>query len=156
MSSDPTPAQTPAQTPIPGAPPPYPPGYAQTAVRPAYLPGPQFRSPLQWRAYVRANLEAGQPIGRMLGEMAGSGIGPELAYGLIADVLRDMRDRAVRFLIGSGLFAAAGAVASFATLQFARSTGGSTYLVWYGPVIVGAIGFIYGLYLFFRVPKLPR
>jgi hypothetical protein len=86
--------------------------------------------------------------------MAISGVGQSDAYALVAEVAAAMRKRALGFVAGGAIAVVVGLVVTFATLQMAHS-GGGTYIVWWGPVVFGAIAAIYGLRLLSRVPQVP-
>lgn len=133
----------------PGLPPP---GYQP--YRPSYGPQPQIRSRLQWAAYLRTRLDAGQPLSQLLLEMAVSGIGQADAYLLVAEVAQAMRKRALGFLIGGGIAVLVGLMVTFATLQMAQSRG-CVYIMWWGPVVFGGMAAIYGLRLLSHVPRVP-
>lgn len=126
-----------------------------TGQPPGYGPQPQVRSRLQWRAYLRARLDAGQPLAQLLYEMAISGIGQADAYALVAEVAAAMRKRARGFTISGAIAVVVGLLVTFNTLQMAQSWGGRTYIVWWGPVVFGAMAAIYGLRLLSRVPRVP-
>jgi hypothetical protein len=130
------------------------PGYPPTGYPPNYGPQPQVRSRLQWGAYLRARLDAGQPLAQLLYEMAISGIGQADAYALVAEVAAAMRKRALGFTIGGAIAVVVGLMVTFITLQMAQS-GGGTYFVWWGPVVFGGMAAIYGLRLLSRVPRVP-
>ena len=141
--------------------PPVAPGYSPpapvAAPQPAYAPYPQFRSPLQWKAYVRTQLDAGQPVATMLYEMGATGVNQQDAYRLVADVVGSMRKRALAFVIGGGIAVLIGLGVTLATMQAAQqeaeTSGSGMYVMWWGPIIFGAIAAVYGLYLLGRVPK---
>jgi hypothetical protein len=145
-------------------PPAAPPGYYPQAYPPqpyqppAFTPYPQARSPLQWRAYVRAKLDAGQPVAPLLAEMASSGVTQQDAFGLVTGALDSMRKRALAFLLGGGIAVLVGIGVTLSTqsaaMDTAESTGTGMYVVWIGPVLCGIIAAAYGLYLLSRVPKL--
>jgi hypothetical protein len=98
---------------------------------PGYGPRPQVRSRLQWRAYLRARLDAGQPLAQLLYEMAVSGIGQaDDAYALVAEVAAAMRKRALGFTISGAIALVVGLLVTFITLQMAQSWSGRTYIVW--------------------------
>jgi hypothetical protein len=121
---------------------------------PGFGPQPQVRSRLQWRAYLRTRLDAGQPLAPLLYEMAISGVGQADAYALVAEVAAAMRKRALGFVAGGAIAVVVGLLVTFATLQMAHS-GSGTYIVWWGPVVFGAIGAVYGLRVLSRVPPAP-
>jgi hypothetical protein len=135
--------------------PPGPPSPGYRPYQPSYGLQPQVRSRLQWGAYLRARLDAGQPLPQLLSEMAVSGIGQADAYFLVAEVARAMRKRALGFFVVGGIAVLVGLLVTFATLQAAQSGGGRTYIVWWGPVIFGGMAAIYGLRLLSRVPRVP-
>ena len=132
-----------------------PPGHPPTGYPPNYGPPPQIRSRLQWRAYLRSRLDAGQPLPQLLYEMAASGIGQLDAYALVAEVCAAMRKRALGFLIGGAIVVVVGLAVTFMTLQMAQSGGGRNYIVWWGPVVFGAMAALYGLRLLSCVPRVP-
>jgi hypothetical protein len=119
---------------------------------PAYVPYPQARSRLQWHAYVRSSLDAGQPVARMLAEMAVSGVGQQDAYALVAEVVGAMRKRALAVIAAGGFAALAGLALTMATMQAAQSSGGGTYIMWWGPIVFGLVAVLYGVRLLSRVP----
>ena len=146
----------------PGYPPPAPAagppaGYPPAAYPPAYAPYPQFRSPLQWKAYVRTQLDAGQPVARMLSEMGAAGVGQQDAYRLVTEIVGAMRKRALAFVVGGAIAVLVGLAVTVATMQAAQqeaeSSGSGMYGMWWGPIVFGAIAAVYGLYLLGRVPK---
>ena len=135
-----------------------PPGYPPSG--PQYGNGfyPQVRSRLQWQAYVRARLDAGQPVVQMLAEMAASGVSQPDAYGLVAEVIAAMRKRALG-IIGVGCIAVlVGLGVTVITMQAARDaaegSGSGMYVVWWGPVVAGAIAAVYGLHTYLKIPSL--
>ena len=87
--------------------------------------------------------------------MAVSGIGQADAYALVAEVAAAMRKRALGFTIGGAIAVVVGLLVTFITLQMAQSWGGRMYIVWWGPVVFGAMAAIYGLRLLSRVPRFP-
>jgi hypothetical protein len=146
----------PAYPPPPPAYPPPPPAYPPTPS--AYAPIPLARSPLQWMAYLRTQLEAGQPIDRVLSEMAATGVGQQDAVNLVTAVIGAMRKRALTILaVGVGAVLL-GLVVTLATMhaaeESAATSGSGTYVMWFGPIIFGAIAAVYGLYLLGRLPRL--
>ena len=135
-----------------------PPGYPPSG--PQYGNGfyPQVRSRLQWQAYVRARLDAGQPVVQMLAEMAASGVSQPDAYGLVAEVIAAMRKRALG-IIGVGCIAVlVGLGVTVITMQAARDaaegSGSGMYVVWWGPVVAGAIAAVFGLRAYLKIPSL--
>ncbi len=147
-------AYPPAAYPPAAYPPPVPPACQPP---PAYAPFPQFRSPLQWKAYVRTQFDAGQSVAKVLSEMAATGVGQQDAYRLVADVVAAMRKRALAFVVGGVVAVLVGLAVTLGTMQAARqaaeSSGSGTYIMWWGPIIFGAVAAVYGLYLLGRVPS---
>jgi hypothetical protein len=132
-----------------------PPAFA-TPYAPGYGPMPQNRSPLQWQAYARAHLEARRPVGQLLAEMAASGVPQPYAFGFLAQAVSQMRQRATRFIVGGLAAVALGVIVTVATMLAAQHSGGGEYLMWWGPVIFGAIAAAYGAYLYLRIPQIPH
>jgi hypothetical protein len=137
-----------------------PPGYPPPG--PQYGAGfyPQVRSRLQWQAYVRARFEAGQPVVQMLDEMAASGVSRPDADGLVAEVIGAMRKRALTILAVGCIVVLIGLGVTVVTMQAARdaadNSGSGMYVVWWGPVVFGAIGAVYGLRAYLKIPNPHR
>ena len=137
-----------------------PPGYPPPG--PQYGAGfyPQVRSRLQWQAYVRARFEAGQSVVQMLAEMAASGVSRPDAEGLVVEVIGAMRRRAVTIIAVGCIAVLVGLAVTVITMQAATdaaaSSGSGMYVVWWGPVVFGAIGAIYGLRVYLKIPSPNR
>ena len=155
----PPPGYPPPGYPPPGLVPPppgYPPPGPQQPYPPAFAAFPQVRSPRQWQAHVRTQLEAGMPVGQVLAEMAAAGLPQQAAYGVVADVVGSMRKRALALVIGGIVAVLVGIAVTLGTMQAAReaaeSSGSGMYLMWWGPIVFGALAAGYGLYLLSKVP----
>ena len=68
-----------------------------------------------------------------------------------------MRKRALAFVVGGAIAVLVGLAVTVATMQAAQqeaeSSGSGMYVMWWGPIVFGAIAAVYGLYLLGRVPK---
>jgi hypothetical protein len=134
------PPAAPFAPPVPYSPAPY--GYQ-----------PQARSPEQWQAYVKMQLGSGQPPATLLAEMAQSGVPQPNAYQMVRDAITGLRNRAYAAM---GIGAVTGLIAlaiTVATETSARANGG-VYIIWYGPMAVGVVSFVYGVMLLRKVPRL--
>jgi hypothetical protein len=137
-----------------------PPGYPPPG--PQYGAGfyPQVRSRLQCQAYVRARFEAGQPVVQMLAEMAASGVSRPDADGLVAEVIGVMRRRALAIIAVGCIAVLVGLAVTVITMQAAKEaaegSGSGMYVVWWGPVVFGAIGALYGLRAYLKIPSPHR
>lgn len=162
LGAYPPPNSTPGWAPPPPRAPNAPSGYVlptqPPASPPGYFPYPQVRSPLQWRAYARTCFDAGQPVAKVVAEMTVSGVPPQAAFGIVAEVVAAMRKRAWAIIAGGGIVVAVGLLVTFTTMAAAQDAAESSrsgmYVVWWGPVVAGAIAAAYGLRELMRVPRL--
>jgi hypothetical protein len=154
----PYPQQPPAPQPYGQAPyaapyPPTPASYAQTpAPLPPYALQPQVRTLPQWQAYLKMQLGAGRPRSTLFAEMCASGVAQPQAHQLLEEAVGALQKRA--FLsIGIGA-----AVAILFLLLTIVSMGNAAeegyYIFWVGPMAVGTVGVIYGVYLLSKLPRL--
>jgi len=96
----------------------------------------------------------------MLAEMAASGVSRPDAEGLVVEVIGAMRRRAVTIIAVGCIAVLVGLAVTVITMQAATdaaaSSGSGMYVVWWGPVVFGAIGAIYGLRVYLKIPSPNR
>jgi hypothetical protein len=141
--------QTPYAAPYPPAPAPY----AQTpAPLPPYAQQPQARTLPQWQAYLKMQLSAGRPRSTLFAEMCASGIPQPQAHQLLRQSLDSLRQRA---FLSIGIGAAVAVLFLLLTIvSMGNAAEEGYYIFWVGPMAVGTVGVIYGVYLLSKLPRL--
>jgi len=97
---------------------------------------PINRSRRQWEAVARTQVSKGESGTSVEAEFVKQGLDVHSARTIVDEAVRVARSRAVRLLVGSASFAALGL---FITVASYSTANGGTYLIWYGPMIVGGI-----------------
>jgi len=104
---------------------------------------PQF-SPRQWEAHVQHLISAGSGGQPLIDKMVSGGWPEEEARSLVRRIASKERQKAAWTLIGCTVLALVALAVSIGSYEDASRRGGM-YFFWYGGVIVGVMGAIYGL-----------
>jgi hypothetical protein len=103
------------------------------------------RTPRQWRAYAEQALSKGAPPDRVMADMAAQGCPWDQAEAAIQEA-RASQHRSADTIIGCSAAAALIAfLVTVGTFIAATDGGGGAYLIWWGPMLLGAIGIIIGV-----------
>ena len=109
-------------------------------------PGPEgvVRSARQWRAYAEQELSKGASAEHIVAHMAAQGCPWDQAEAALKQAQAGRR-RSANTLIGcSAAIALVAFVVTFGSYAAASQSGG-TYLIWWGPMLMGGIGMFIGL-----------
>jgi ferric-dicitrate binding protein FerR (iron transport regulator) len=105
----------------------------------------QPRTARQWRAYAEDCLARGASSDRVAADIAAQGCPWDQAEAAVHEA-RAGRRRSANAVIGCSAAAAlVGFLVTVGTFIAATETGGGTYLIWWGPMLLGVIGIIIGL-----------
>jgi hypothetical protein len=97
----------------------------------------------QWKAYVSAQLGKGQARHQILQTMLAANWPQQQAYALIRETVFRIRAKSLAIMAGSGLFGLLALVVTLSSYAEASRSGG-TYVIWWGGILVGTVGFVYG------------
>ncbi len=98
----------------------------------------------QWQAYVSTMIGQRNSREEILRLMLASNWSREEADALIRATLARIRVKALAFMAGFGFLALVASAVTIITC-FSASESGGTYVVWWGGILCGAVGFFYGL-----------
>jgi hypothetical protein len=114
-------------------------------------PASAKRSRRQWAAACETRLRKGARFDDLVHEIVQDGSQQPEAQAIVDTGLRAVNRRAGRVVGCSALLLLGGIVVTIATYSTAVSSGsGGTYYVWWGAMLFGAVGIIYGLTTFAR------
>ena len=108
------------------------------------VPVPAKRSRRQWAAACESRLKHGERYHALLQQIAEDGYSPSEAEAILDEAVRTLNRRAGAILGCSTILLVAGLVVTVASL------GSSEGYIWFGAIICGGIGVIYGLCAFVR------
>jgi len=98
----------------------------------------------QWEAFVSQKVAGGENHERILHAMLQANWPEVDARALIRRVVWKARRRAIAFMLGFGLFGLIALSISVTSYEQAHTVGGP-YVIWWGGVLCGVVGFLYGL-----------
>jgi hypothetical protein len=98
----------------------------------------------QWEVHVKRMVRHGATSGEILAVMGEANWDEQEARRLIRRIVSKERLHATLLMVGCAVLAAAALIVTIGTFQDAMAHGGE-YVIWYGGIICGAIGFFYGL-----------
>lgn len=98
------------------------------------------RSRRQWEAVAKARVSKGEAGISIEAEFVQQGLDAETAKATVGNAVRSARSHATGLLVGSASFAVLGLLVTVGSYSAATSSpSGGTYLIWYGPIVVGGI-----------------
>ena len=106
---------------------------------------PAQRSRRQWEATAKARVSKGEPGTGVEASFVNEGLDAPTAKAIVDAAVTKARTRAFALLGIGGAFAFLDLIVTIVSYAETRSSYGSTYFVWYGPIICGIIGAIIGL-----------
>lgn len=93
----------------------------------------------QLRAYIERELNAGADSQSVIREITAKGYDPANAQNVVKEVLNSLRNKYWKIFGISGGFGLLGLIVTLSTIE------SETGYIWYGAILCGLIGVIYGL-----------
>ena len=117
-----------------------------------YSAGQHSLSWRQWEAHVSQAISSGRGSQEMLRAMLAANWPERDARELIGRVVSRMRLVAIVTMLAFGLLALVALAVTIGTHEAATRAGG-VYFIWWGGILAGVVGFVYGLVRFIKTLK---
>ena len=99
---------------------------------------------LQWRAHIRKSVRRSRRADEILQEMTAAGWSEDEARQMVRQTASKERWKAVGAMGGCAALGIAATIVTVASYSAASSAGGE-YWIWWGGMVCGVVGFIWGL-----------
>jgi hypothetical protein len=123
---------------------------------PDYRARKPTRSPRQWQAYLEGQIQYGRPPSDLLAELGTAGLDAPEARALVEQAIHARHAQATKAVTWSAIMFAVGVLLTVgsASSPSVNASGQHYIVLWFGAIICGFVGIIYGLRLLSRVPRL--